>query len=46
MEATHSSETAVVTRHTLQHIPEDGILHGHRHENLKSYKDKVVPLDN
>jgi hypothetical protein len=29
MEATHSSE---------RHIPEDGIFHSHRRENLKSYK--------
>jgi hypothetical protein len=24
-------------RTTRRHIPEDGILHSHRHENLKSY---------
>jgi hypothetical protein len=32
-----SSETSVHTRSTRRHIPEDGILHSHRHENLKSY---------
>jgi hypothetical protein len=30
------SETSVHTRSTQRHIPEDGILHSHRHENLKS----------
>jgi hypothetical protein len=37
MEAIHSSETTILTRATLRHILEDGILHSHRHENLKSY---------
>jgi hypothetical protein len=39
MEAISSSETAVHTRSTWHHIPEDGILHSHRCENLKSYKN-------
>jgi hypothetical protein len=35
---TSSSETLVLTRATWHHIPEDGILHSHCHENLNFYK--------
>jgi hypothetical protein len=38
MEAIRSIETSVhFTGSTRRHIPEDGILHSHRYENLKSY---------
>jgi hypothetical protein len=37
MEALCSSETPVLTTATQRNIPEDSILHGHRHENLNSY---------
>jgi hypothetical protein len=42
MEAIHSSETTVLTRATWRNIPENGILHSHRRENLKSYNKRMV----
>jgi hypothetical protein len=35
--AIRSSETSGYTSSTRRNIPEDGILHSHRRENLKSY---------
>jgi hypothetical protein len=35
MEAIRSSETSVHTRSTRRHVPEDGIVHSHRRENLR-----------
>jgi hypothetical protein len=35
--AISTTETSVLTRATRRHIPEDGIIHSHRRENLKSY---------
>jgi hypothetical protein len=37
MEAIISSEMLVLTRTTQYNIPENGILHSHRRENLKFY---------
>jgi hypothetical protein len=36
MEAIISSETSVITRVTGPHVPEDGVLHSHSCENLRS----------
>jgi hypothetical protein len=37
METLSSSETSALTGATWRNIPEDGILHSHCRENLKSY---------
>jgi hypothetical protein len=44
MEATHTSESSVLTRSTRCHIPEYGILHSHRRENLEPYIALTVGL--
>jgi hypothetical protein len=41
-----SSETSVLTRATVHHIPGNGILYSHRYINLKSYRViMVVSID-
>jgi hypothetical protein len=37
MEVTRSSETSVLKRSSQRQIPEDGILHSHLRETLRSY---------
>jgi hypothetical protein len=37
MEEQRPFETTVLTRATRHNIPENGFLHSHRRENLKSY---------
>jgi hypothetical protein len=43
MEAIRSSETFVYTGTTWHHIPENGILHSHRREDLTYYTDTLIP---
>jgi hypothetical protein len=39
MEPIRSFEASVLTKSTRRHFPEDGILHSHLCENLRSYKE-------
>jgi hypothetical protein len=41
MQAIRSSESWVLTRATRRSVPEDGIHHSHRRQNLKTY----IPTD-
>jgi hypothetical protein len=41
MEALSFSGTSVLTRAKQRYIPEDAILHSHRHEYLKSYIPRI-----
>jgi hypothetical protein len=38
MDELSSSETSILTTSARRNMPEDTILHSHRHENLKSYR--------
>jgi hypothetical protein len=42
MEAIRSSETSILIRAKRRNIPEDGILHSRRRENLRSFRSKGV----
>jgi hypothetical protein len=44
MKATRSSEMSVPTWATRRHIPEDGFLHSHWGENLKSYTNSFASV--
>jgi hypothetical protein len=46
MEAIATFETSVLTGVTRRNIPEEGILHSHRREILKSHNNKINFLVN
>jgi hypothetical protein len=44
MEAIRSSETSVPTEATQHRIRDDGILHSHHRENLRSYQIELLKI--
>jgi hypothetical protein len=44
MEAIRSSETSVLTTASRHHVPEEGIVHSHRRERLKSYMKEIISV--
>jgi hypothetical protein len=44
MDAMFSSETSFLTKTTQRYIPQGGIFHNHRRENIKSYVISVLSI--
>jgi hypothetical protein len=44
IQAKRSSETLVLTKATCPNIQQDGILHSHRRERLKSYEKTIFKI--